>query len=74
MSNWQKLSWARREGSLAVDLDKAVTIRMAPGDDRYQHKGQVTRISFSEGSQDYIDVVEGFDVVAAMIELKQGDS
>jgi len=67
MANWHKMNWAVREGIVLVNLDNAVSIRQAPNDDRYVHKGQVTRIIFSEGSSgDYIDVADGLDAVHAM--------
>jgi len=67
MANWHNLNWAVREGSVLVNLDKAVCIRLGPNDDRYVHKGQVTRIIFSEGgSGDYVDVADTLDAVHAM--------
>lgn len=67
MANWHKLSWAVREGSVLVNLDNAVSIRQAPTDNRYVHKGNVTRIFFSEGSNgDYVDVADALDAVQAM--------
>jgi hypothetical protein len=68
MANWHKLQWAVREGSVLVNLERAVSIRQAPNDDRNFHKGRVTRINFSEGGGgDYVDVIETMEEVAALL-------
>jgi len=66
MANWCELNWAARLTPVLVNLDNAVSIRNAPTDDRYAHKGKVTRVCFSEGSGDYVDVVETFAEIQAL--------
>jgi len=68
MANWCELSWAVRQGPVLVNLDNAVSIRQAPNDERYFHKGRVTRINFSEGGGgDCVDVIEDFEAVQALV-------